>query len=50
MDGDPSILFEAVSRGGFAGLQLSPPSVTSARQEACQFSIGLFLWASLRFM
>jgi hypothetical protein len=44
------VLFEAVSRGGFTGLQLSPPSVTSAKQEACQFRIGLFPWASLRFM
>ena len=30
----PSIRFDAVSREGFAGLQLSPPSLISVRQDA----------------
>src|ERR1039457_1667463 len=35
---------------GFAGLALSPPSVTRAMQEAFQFRIGWLPWASCLFM
>src|SRR5450756_1613980 len=46
----PSIRFDEVSLGGFAGLALSPPSVTKAKQEAFQFRIGWLPWASCLFM
>src|SRR5450756_340351 len=46
----PSIRFDEVSLGGFAGLALSPPSVTRAMQEAFQFRIGWLPWASCLFM
>src|SRR5450756_781364 len=46
----PSIRFDEVSLGGFAGLALSPPSVTRAMQEAFQFRIGWLPWAICLFM